>query len=99
MPPPYGAQLNRIEAKVATLAQAVTEMRSTVMDEMKTLQDEVERNTSVDQSAVTLLTGLAAKIEAMKTDPVALQSFADSLRNSSDALAAAVVANTPAADA
>jgi hypothetical protein len=61
------------------------------------LTAEVTRNTEVDQSAITLLNGLAAKIEELKADPVALQALADQLKGSSDTLAAAVVANTPAA--
>jgi len=66
------------------------------MADLTALTAEVARNTSVDESAIVLLTGLAAQIEALKTDPVALQGLADTLRGSSDALAAAVAANTPA---
>jgi hypothetical protein len=65
------------------------------MPELTALTAEVSRNTAVDASAVALLQGLAAKIETLKTNPVALQALADELRSSSDALAAAVVAHTP----
>ena len=68
-----------------------------VMADLTALTAEVERNTAVDQSAIALLTGLAEQIEALKTDPVALQNLADQMRGSSDALAQAVAANTPAA--
>jgi hypothetical protein len=61
------------------------------------LTAEVTRNTEVDDSAVALINGLATQIEQLKTDPVALQALADSMRASSDKLAAAVAANTPAA--
>lgn len=67
------------------------------MADLTALTAEVSRNTEVDQSAIALLTGLAAQIEALKTDPAALQALADQLKGSSDALAAAVVANTPVA--
>lgn len=83
----------RIETAIGKLNTGVKAMSQ----ELDALEAEVTRNTEVDQSAVTLLTGLAAQIESMKTDPVKLQGLADSLRSSSDALAAAVVANTPAA--
>jgi hypothetical protein len=66
------------------------------MADLTALTAEVQRNTDVDSSAIVLLNGLAAQIEALKTDPVALQQLADTMRQSSDALAAAVVANTPA---
>jgi hypothetical protein len=61
------------------------------------LTAEVERDNTVDQSAITLITGLAAALEAAKGDPVAVQALADKLRAQSDALAAAITANTPAA--
>jgi len=67
------------------------------MADLTALTAEVARNTEVDSSAIALLNGLAAQIEALKTDPVALQALADTMRGSSDSLAAAVVANTPAA--
>jgi hypothetical protein len=64
--------------------------------EVEALTAEVERNTAVDESAITLINGLAAKIVELKNDPVALQALADSMRNSNQALADAVLANTPA---
>lgn len=81
---------------LAALAKLSQQMEK-VMTDLTALTAEVARNTTVDQSAITLLQGLAAQIESLKTDPAALQSLADSLRGSSDALAAAVAANTPAA--
>ncbi len=62
----------------------------------QTLIDEVTRNDAVDASAIALLNGLSAKIVELKNDPVALQALADELKASSDALAGAVTANTPA---
>jgi len=75
---------------------ALTLKQEQAMTDLTALTAEVERNTAVDQSAIALLTGLAAQIEALKTDPVALQALADTMKGSSDALAAAVLANTPA---
>lgn len=65
--------------------------------ELDNLTAQVKANTKVEASAVVLLKGLAAQIEAIKTDPVALQGLSDSLKASADQLAEAVVANTPAA--
>lgn len=62
------------------------------------LRAEVERNSSVDDSAIQLLIQLADKIEELKNNPTELQALVESLRAQSDALAAAVVANTPASD-
>ena len=85
--------LSGLESKIAVL----TTKQEQVMTDLTALTAEVERNTSVDESAIALLTGLAAQIEALKTDPVALQALADTMKGSSDALAAAVVQNTPVA--
>jgi prefoldin subunit 5 len=65
-----------------------------IMLQLETLTAEVTRTKEVAMSAVTLIQGLATKIEELKADPVALQALADELRTSSDALGAAVAANT-----
>jgi hypothetical protein len=66
--------------------------------QLDALSAEVERNSAVDESAIALINGLAAKIVELKNDPVALQALADSMRNSNQALADAVLANTPSGD-
>lgn len=63
---------------------------------MEQLRAEVERNQSVDQSAITLITTLAARLEEVKNDPSAVQALIDEMRSSSDELAEAVTANTSA---
>ena len=63
----------------------------------------VAADVTVDQSAITLLNGLTAKIQELITasgntvDPVLLQAIVDQINASKDSLAAAVVQNTPAA--
>lgn len=59
------------------------------------LTAEVTRDVEVKSAAATLLEGLSAKIAELKNDPAALQALSDQLKASSDALAAAIVANTP----
>jgi phage host-nuclease inhibitor protein Gam len=85
-------QLDRIEAVVNQLVTQGVAMSK----EFDDLQAQVERNTEVDNSVVTLVNGLAAQIEALKNDPRKLQAFADQLRANNDNLASAVAANTPA---
>jgi hypothetical protein len=65
--------------------------------QLDTLTTQVKANTDAEASAVLLLQGLSAQIAAIKTDPVAVQKLSDDLKASADSLAAAVVANTPAA--
>ena len=67
--------------------------------ELDALKAAVARDTDVENSAITLLQGLKAALDAAiaANDPAALAALSASLGANSDALAAAVVANTPAA--
>ena len=65
--------------------------------ELQDLESAVAENTSIDQSAILLLEQLSEQIDALKDDPVKLAALAANLKASSAALAAAVLANTPAA--
>jgi len=82
---------------ILTRLRALTKEIQTMAGQLDTLTAAVARNTEVDESAITLLKGLAAKIEELKNDPAALQKLADDMTASSDKLAAAVVENTPSA--
>lgn len=62
------------------------------------LATQVTRTKDVVGSAVTLIQGLASQIHAAKDDPAAIAALAQQLHDASDALAAAVAANTPAPD-
>lgn len=63
---------------------------------LDSLTAQVAQNTTVEESAVTLINGLAAQITAAGTDPVALAALTTNLNKSASDLAAAVAANTPA---
>jgi hypothetical protein len=89
-------QLNRIEAKLdAILAQ---EKQYTMT--LAQLKAQVDKNSSVEESAVTLIKGIAAQLAAAlanQDDPNAIQALSDELTASANDLAAAVTANTPPA--
>jgi transcriptional antiterminator len=65
--------------------------------ELDALTAQVTANTDAEQSAITLLNNLHDLLVAAGTDPVKLAALASTLKTSRDALAAAIVANTPAA--
>lgn len=67
------------------------------MADLTALTTQVQENTSVEQSAVTLIQGIAAQLAAAGTDPAKLSALQSQLSTSATALAAAVAANTPAA--
>lgn len=67
------------------------------MADLTALTNQVTSTTTVQQSAIVLIQGLAAQITAAGTDPKALAALTAQLNSSSTALAAAVAANTVAA--
>ena len=69
-----------------------------VPPELQELDTQVTRTTTVIGSATTLIRGIAARIDAAKTDPAKLTELANSLRTNADELAAAVSENTPSAE-
>ena len=62
------------------------------------LTTEVAETKTVAASAVTLIEGLAQQIRDLKDDPIALEALAAELDSTTNALAAAVSANTPPID-
>jgi len=74
----------------------LAQMENRIMAALDDLTAEVEENTSVVASAVTLLKGLKEKLDAAGTDPVKLKALSNQLDTQNKALAEAVAANTPA---
>lgn len=93
----YTEHLARIERKLDAVLSLLTLYGDRTMSDLAALTAQVAQNTSVEQSAVTLIQGLASQLAAAGTDPVALSALQSQLNASATALAAAVTANTPAA--
>lgn len=66
-------------------------------NELNDLEAAVTKEDSVIDSAITLLGGLKAALDAAGTDPVKLKALSDSIGAKTQALSDAIVANTPAA--
>jgi len=77
--------LNRMETDMAAMDDAIAAL---------TMQ--VSANTDAEQSAVALIQNLATLIQQNASDPAAINDLAAKLKASADALAGAVMANTPA---
>ena len=94
------SQLDRIEGKLDFLCGEIAKTNLEIHEmsaELDALTMEVSANTDAEQSAIMLITKLSDMIKAAGTDPVKLQALTDQLMKSRTALAAAVVAGTPAA--
>ncbi len=68
-----------------------------IMSALDDLAVQVQANADAEAAAVALIQGLAAEIAAAAGDSAKVAALAAELKASGDALAAAVVANTPAA--
>ena len=80
----------------AALADINTKLHAITML-LTTLEQEVTENKDAVDSAIVLLNGLKAALDAAGTDAVKLKELSDSLSNQTDSLAEAIVANTPQA--
>lgn len=83
-------------AEIHSMVTALTEGAVHMAVGLEELQSQVEANASVTQSAITLLQGLKDQLDTAGTDPEALAALSQALGSSTNALAAAIAANTPA---
>lgn len=90
IPPEVLSELQAIRADLATVLQREGKMQT----DLTALQAAVAAETTADASAITLLEGLKAALDAAGTDPVALKVLSDQLASNASALAFAVAANT-----
>lgn len=98
-------QLDRIEALLGTiklqntqqtaLLSALIAGEQLMSAEMDTLSAQVTETLTVEQSALTLIQGIAAQVADAAGDRTKSLALAGTLKTSADALAAAIVANTP----
>ena len=85
--------------KILNILDSIFSQEQSIMADLSALTSQVEQNSTVEASAVTLIQGLASQITAAGTDPVAIASLVTQLNTSAAGLAAAIAANTPAAPA
>lgn len=89
---------------IRNLLREINERTKRMSAELDALTAAVEENSTIDQSAITLINGIAAQLAELAANATelaglkaAVQAKADALHASSEALAAAVAANTPSA--
>lgn len=102
---PEVTQLDRIESRLSRIEQKIDATHALVFAELQEQQvmatnlDSIAREVSgtadAEQSAIILLGRLHDLIVAAGTDQTKLDELAASLKSNKEALAAAVVANTP----
>lgn len=88
-------KLDRILSMLATVIQKENIMAG----ELDQLTKDVAAESTVDDSVIALLTGIKAQLDAAiaSGNPAALTALSTSLQASQAKMAAAIVANTPAA--
>lgn len=94
-------QMKQLNANITALISNLKQQETAMSAEMDRLTASVQRNTSVTDSALALISGLADQVRnaASSGDPAALNALADQIDAESQKLADAVTANTPAAPA
>lgn len=90
----------RVFAMLRALSNRLTALEATIMSALENLRAQVEANTTVTESAITLLNGLKAKLDdaIASGDPAAIQALSDSLGAETQRLADAVQANQAPAE-
>jgi len=81
--------------QILTVLKTIQQQEKILVTDLATLTAQVQANTEIEASAITLIKGIAAQLAAAKSDPVAIQALADQLHASAANLAAAISANTP----
>ena len=92
-------RLDHIARQVDVIARVLAVEGKLIMAALDDLTTQVAANTSAEASAILLIQGLAKEIADSASDTTKVQALAAQLKASGDALAAAVVANTPVAPA
>jgi hypothetical protein len=90
-------KLDRILEVLSQLTWLLAKESALTMAALDDLTTQVKANTDAEASAITLIQGLADALKAAGTDPAKLAALQTQLLTSQTALAAAIVANTPAA--
>ncbi len=93
----HSSQESALLTEISNKLSKLLKKQETMSQELDDLTARVAANGDVQQSAITLLQGLKAALDAAGTDPAALKALSESLGAQDQALADAIVANTPAA--
>ena len=93
------AHIERMLVQITSALANLTNEVNKMAGELAGLQAAVQKNTDAEESAITLLQGLKAALDAAiaSGDPAALTALSTTIGAETDKLAAAVVASTPAA--
>lgn len=93
------AAVPRLLRELNDLLTRIYKQGEKIMASLDALQKAVAAEDNVIDSALTLIQGMADQIKNLTPDQAAIDALAADVQAKSDALAAAVAANTPAAPA
>lgn len=86
----------RAGARLEDYIEAVHSMETKIMEALAKLEAEVAENSSVVESAITLIEGFSSRLKDAGVDPSKLEALASDLDATTAKLANAVAANTAA---
>lgn len=88
-------QADRIERKLDVILKHLDLLGEIIMADITALTASVANETSVEQSVLTLLQGLAAQVANLQPTQAAIDALTTQINSNITALQAAVTANTP----
>jgi hypothetical protein len=86
------------DGNILTALRLLSEKVEQIMNALETLQAAVAAESTVVDSAITLLEGLAKQVAELKPNQAAIDALAADITAKTTALSDAVVANTPASE-
>jgi chromosome segregation ATPase len=90
-------KLDEILRRLGLIEKSIKQGDEALMADLSALEREVQENSDAVASATSLMEGLSEQLRQAAGDPAAIQALADELDANTQALAEAVVANTPQA--
>lgn len=88
-------RLDKIDASLSLLTATFNQLRAEMANNFNRLEESISKVTTVVESAVTLIKGLAQEVRDAKDDPVKVEELATRMEAQAANLAAVVAENTP----
>ena len=93
----HGDEQDHVNHRLDEIVSLINQLGAIIMATLQDLQASVTAENTVIDSAITLLQGLAQQVKDLKPNQAAIDALAADIGGKTQALADAVVANTPAA--
>lgn len=91
----HHCEADAVLCKLNEVLGSLASLKELIMTDLSKLQAAVEKQTTVTQSAITLIEGLAQAIRDLPANQAAINELADKVEAQAQSLSDAITANTP----